>query len=1081
MLSEDRSEPAASLLRRRVAALLKSFLSLRPDLELSAAQQCVAAAQEVVGINLVRKAVADAAAVRPSSRKGKVDVVAAGEMTSAIRTVQSCLALTRSRSSVHTSAAGVPWRLDHSTWSGGWVPPRSDLSHRRQRPQPKSSGRMASEEHAAHKYACTEADAAAVAPRVSQQSLLFSSGIDVGVQTSSDASPPCSPMTDDCSPMADDSSPLATDWEAASDGESGQRYFWNTKTRESTWNRPQRKLRRSVSVHRPCVLVEDPLSPATVQSVPKSPASSSASPAPVLDLADPLLSPRALPDFDELESEVVGADETLSEPWPSCRFSHREIPDAGERGRLFHAIDQLLLDDTHADGPSEGEAPVALQQLPAPSRGMGTSAADAVATSDGKVGVVFSERMGKADVWFPGRNADAAMVRGLDTCSLKRVEAVARLSDVFCAVVPSALTPQVVAAHFCRFVLSMRRAVRGGHVTEDRSAQVWRRLLKLCRVWLTRVPAHLHVCEVRRRMGVIRKLAPADGAAAAELGLFSGVVAEREDGQSVGKAGRLLPSTTPDHELLRPGDEATCAEQLAMISHLRLRDLAAPLLPDAVVRGRVQTSDASRLNELMNWTASHILVGANAEQRADAYRRLTLIAHRALMLGDCAASQALFCGVKHREVQRLRDLVGSDVLRGQLPPQGLEVEFKELEEVNSLNFKYFQDAITDAVALTEGAAAVPFLGDVMNRIDGNTEVVRNCKQRRRAAGDTGHEPYLDWRAFRRFGTLIVKIQVLQSRRFTFAVDEKLRNVLVCLSGGVCLEQRSREIEALSPRRIGRLSKQPIASRPGPGDAVIVTTAEDGELEGTVSATSEDRTVYTVNTDRHVLHCWPAAAIQKVEPPLPPLAAPAPPSPRSQASGRSSPWPINLSLSSLRSPTGRQGGSFSPRSRRRYVKPRSPAGGGGWVLVHVKRAQGVAAKDMWGTSDPYVTVAHGHYAAENMRTRTKSQTLDAAWTFAEGAVLCPHAPGNGLTLQAWDRDRVTKDDFLGEVFVSVAEAGNYKLPLQPRQGSASDAKTMRKNGGTLGVLHFEIKMMSDAAVRSMPYEDWKSLAPRVFEA
>ena len=81
---------------------------------------------------------------------------------------------------------------------------------------------------------------------------------------------------------------------------------------------------------------------------------------------------------------------------------------------------------------------------------------------------------------------------------------------------------------------------------------------------------------------------------------------------------------------------------------------------------------------------------------------------------------------------------------------------------------------------------------------------------------------------------------------------------------------------------------------------------------------------------------------------------------------------------------------------------------GVLLVHLRAATNLAAKDLWGTSDPYAVLAIGPSAH---RSATVPLTLNPVWD--ERMVLFVRDPQKQrLTIKLADADIVGEDDPLG---------------------------------------------------------------------
>eukprot|EP01062_Namystynia_karyoxenos_P005796 TRINITY_DN11_c0_g1_i1.p1 TRINITY_DN11_c0_g1~~TRINITY_DN11_c0_g1_i1.p1 ORF type:complete len:1237 (+),score=357.41 TRINITY_DN11_c0_g1_i1:131-3712(+) len=1168
------------LLRQRVSALLRAYLGLTRQEGCAASCSCAAAhcllgLQDAVGAAAVQSACSEwAAALQHSPRSAAqgsprsahtaadADAAAPGPtgtaVDAAVRAVRLSAALSRSRSSVHTAPGGQQYTLCHRTWSAAWLPPG-----RGSPPRPATAS--APRDGAARVPSLSAL--AADPPRVCRATTLTAEVSDECAVSGRTGHSPKSPQEEqqgglhtcpaplfaavahrrasvDAAQQTDPirarrmHSALPPDWEHAEDPATGDTYYWNRRTRQTTWARPHPAglARGPTACRRSLESLESAESVSTGATETRrrrawagSDADTEASPSPV---TGPLLSPRfsecspvtspeleaaSCPDLplDAAEQLAVDADADLGDPWPSCRFEAAERRAPSKGCRLHHVIDLLLLDDSNAAGPSSGLGPAVLPASPAPPRRCGAPGAlslgDVVRRRSGPEGegcplpegavAVISAQGAAASTfccWVPGQPARSCRFAGCGQSTLERVEVTPAACDAFCAVVPTAVGPGAVAAHLARFAIALRKAERADRADPQRALEIWGRLLRLCAAWLRRVPEHAADEAVRRRLKALISLAPAPEGlppeAAETRGELAQILAHGSAYQCMVGSGvwrrRMRPGKAPPVPYLGAGDAVPCAEQLALLDHTRLAELRVPFLMTRKMREELQQRDAERANDVSNWIASQILMADTPEGRTAAYRDLTETAYQTRLLGAYGAAQAIFGGVKHRQVQRIRELVGPDALRSQRPPPGLEPEFAELDELTSFSFRLYQDALIDAAAATPDAAAVPFIGDVLNKFQQHCETASMCKQRAKDRGETGGGVLLEWGMYKRAGALAVKLQVLQQRRYPFEVDDRLRRVLQALDGQIDLEVRSRELEALSPRKTA--ARIADADRPEVGDAVEVTTIERGVVQGTVTAHDPGRAVYSVSlpadgtapgSPAMVLSSWPVAALRRVlsasinsavqvhrtnthTSATAPRGSPRslPGSPRASAK---KPWPA-FGKARARSP--------SPQ------RPRSPVQSGvhgKWMLVYVKRAENLAAADITGASDPYVTVAHGPFSAPNLKTVTKPRVLFPRWGFDEGSILLPCDPSVPVQLTVWDWDRFTADDYLGGVSLLPTQ-GDFKEHLMPRVGNAQDAQMMKKNKQTLGKLIFSIQILDDAEVSNMPADRWAQLGNRVWQ-
>ncbi|KAF2361972.1 C2 domain [Trinorchestia longiramus] len=136
-----------------------------------------------------------------------------------------------------------------------------------------------------------------------------------------------------------------------------------------------------------------------------------------------------------------------------------------------------------------------------------------------------------------------------------------------------------------------------------------------------------------------------------------------------------------------------------------------------------------------------------------------------------------------------------------------------------------------------------------------------------------------------------------------------------------------------------------------------------------------------------------------------------------------------------------------------------------VRLCVFSASGLAKKDIFGASDPYVKIELIDLKAEAttdnvvdcVYTKTRKKTLNPTWN--EEFLFRVKRQDHKLLLEVYDENRITRDDFLGQLEVPVstvtpssdrASATRNKYKLQPRS-SRSKVK---------GYLHLHLSLLED---------------------
>ncbi|XP_017955011.1 E3 ubiquitin-protein ligase Nedd-4 isoform X6 [Drosophila navojoa] len=131
-----------------------------------------------------------------------------------------------------------------------------------------------------------------------------------------------------------------------------------------------------------------------------------------------------------------------------------------------------------------------------------------------------------------------------------------------------------------------------------------------------------------------------------------------------------------------------------------------------------------------------------------------------------------------------------------------------------------------------------------------------------------------------------------------------------------------------------------------------------------------------------------------------------------------------------------------------------------LRIVVLSGKSLAKKDIFGASDPYVRIdlntIHGDINIDSVLTKTKKKTLNPSWN--EEFIFRVKPSEHKLVFQVFDENRLTRDDFLGMVELTLVNLpteqegrtiGSQSYPLRPRS-----AKSRIK--GTLEIYHAFIR-------------------------
>lgn len=101
-------------------------------------------------------------------------------------------------------------------------------------------------------------------------------------------------------------------------------------------------------------------------------------------------------------------------------------------------------------------------------------------------------------------------------------------------------------------------------------------------------------------------------------------------------------------------------------------------------------------------------------------------------------------------------------------------------------------------------------------------------------------------------------------------------------------------------------------------------------------------------------------------------------------------------------------------------------------MHLKQGKELPAKDLSGTSDPYVRVTLLPDKKHRLETKIKRRTLNPRWneTFYFEGFPVQKLQSRILHLHVFDYDRFSRDDSIGEVFLPLCQVRNsftFHLP------------------------------------------------------
>lgn len=151
---------------------------------------------------------------------------------------------------------------------------------------------------------------------------------------------------------------------------------------------------------------------------------------------------------------------------------------------------------------------------------------------------------------------------------------------------------------------------------------------------------------------------------------------------------------------------------------------------------------------------------------------------------------------------------------------------------------------------------------------------------------------------------------------------------------------------------------------------------------------------------------------------------------------------------------------------------------GLIYIKIKRAEGIAAQDRSGKSDPFITVAFSEFGKPMYCTRIIEQELNPVWN--EQTCLLVYQDqlkaGEKLSVELWDSDTLTSDDVVGKVDFDIRDLiKNYENKITEREDELCDEKGEKLPGklywdiGYFPRSEFKASMKTDGKNVAVPKE------------
>jgi C2 domain len=147
---------------------------------------------------------------------------------------------------------------------------------------------------------------------------------------------------------------------------------------------------------------------------------------------------------------------------------------------------------------------------------------------------------------------------------------------------------------------------------------------------------------------------------------------------------------------------------------------------------------------------------------------------------------------------------------------------------------------------------------------------------------------------------------------------------------------------------------------------------------------------------------------------------------------------------------------------------------GLIYIKLKRAEGIAAQDKSGKSDPFITLAFSQFGKPVYCTRIIEQDLNPIWNEQTCLLIYQDqlTAGERLSVELWDSDKVSADDVVGKVSFDLRELiKNYSNRIEERVDELKNDK-----GETLpGKLYWDIGLFPRSQFKESMRSDGKNIA------